>query len=287
MASPSHDDEDEELSDATIQSAIDELLPKVDLATTGVKKFRKLLSKHLGGMDLTSRTKFITAALTKAINDMEDNESDEEASSSEDEAPQKTVKKKKGGLQAPKELSPKLAKFLHASELSRPQIVKGLWDYIKEHDLQNPDNRKEILLDAKMKKVFGCDKFTMFSMNKYISHHCHPFPPLDLSSKSKKTPPKRKASSKDDKSGKKKQKGTQPPWRLSDALADVLGVDTCARPQVVSKLWDYIKANELQNPNDKREILCNDKLKKIFDNHQTVTMFSMNKFISKHLLEKV
>jgi upstream activation factor subunit UAF30 len=70
-------------------------------------------------------------------------------------------------------------------------------------------------------------------------------------------------------------------------LQDVVQVDVLPRPQVVSKLWEYIKANQLQNPSDKREILCDAKLKKIFQNKSKVTMFNMNQFLSNHLLEKV
>ncbi len=44
---------------------------------------------------------------------------------------------------------------------------------------------------------------------------------------------------------------------------------------------------ELKNPEDKREIMCDDMLQKIMDGNEKVTMFSMNKHITKHLIEKV
>jgi chromatin remodeling complex protein RSC6 len=46
-----------------------------------------------------------------------------------------------------------------------------VWDYIKSNNLQNPENKREILADDQLKKVFGKDKVTMFEMNKYISQH--------------------------------------------------------------------------------------------------------------------
>jgi upstream activation factor subunit UAF30 len=46
-----------------------------------------------------------------------------------------------------------------------------VWEYIKKHDLQNPENKREILADAHLKKVFGRDKVTMFEMNKYLAQH--------------------------------------------------------------------------------------------------------------------
>ncbi len=46
-----------------------------------------------------------------------------------------------------------------------------MWDYIRTHSLQNPENKREILADDKLKKVFGKDKATMFEMNKYLAQH--------------------------------------------------------------------------------------------------------------------
>lgn len=46
-----------------------------------------------------------------------------------------------------------------------------MWEYIKAHKLQNPDDGREILADDKLKKVFGKDKVTMFEMNKFLAQH--------------------------------------------------------------------------------------------------------------------
>lgn len=45
-------------------------------------------------------------------------------------------------------------------------VVKKLWDYIKSNNLQNPDNRREILCDDKLRALFNVDKVHMFTMNK-------------------------------------------------------------------------------------------------------------------------
>lgn len=62
-------------------------------------------------------------------------------------------------------LSAPLQEFLGAEELPRTQVVKMIWKYIKEYNLQNPEDRREILCDKKMEPIFG-KKMTMFSMNK-------------------------------------------------------------------------------------------------------------------------
>ncbi|VDC05655.1 unnamed protein product [Peniophora sp. CBMAI 1063] len=76
--------------------------------------------------------------------------------------------------------------------------------------------------------------------------------------------------------------GFQKPYQLSEPLAAVVGTDSAPRPTVVKLLWEHIKGHELQNPNDKREIMCDDALRAIFGKDK-VTMFSMNKELSAHL----
>jgi len=91
------------------------------------------------------------------------------------------------GLAQKKEISDELANFLRQGKMmARTMIVKELWIYIHAHNLQNPSDRREIILDRAMRNVFGCKTFTQFSMNKYISAHVHPFTPVDLTAKPKK-----------------------------------------------------------------------------------------------------
>ena len=73
------------------------------------------------------------------------------------------------------------------------------------------------------------------------------------------------------------------PMKPSPELAEVTGSGDIARSDVVSKMWDYIKKNNLQNPENKREILADDKLKAIFGGKDKVSMFEMNKHLSNHL----
>jgi upstream activation factor subunit UAF30 len=68
----------------------------------------------------------------------------------------------------------------------------------------------------------------------------------------------------------------------SEALADVIGAAAAARTEVVKKLWAYIKKHNLQNPKNKRNILADDKLAKVFGKKE-VTMFELASLIGKHL----
>ncbi len=72
------------------------------------------------------------------------------------------------------------------------------------------------------------------------------------------------------------------PMKPSPALAAVIGDKPLPRTEVTKKVWEYIKANKLQDAVNKRNINADAKLKEIFKKPQ-VTMFEMTKLISAHL----
>jgi upstream activation factor subunit UAF30 len=92
----------------------------------------------------------------------------------------------------------------------------------------------------------------------------------------------KKGSAGKDASGKKVNPALMKPLQPSKELAVVVGSDPLPRPEVVSKVWDYIKKNNLQNPANKREIKADEKLEKVFGK-KSVTMFEMNKHLAQHL----
>ncbi|MBA15498.1 SWIB/MDM2 domain-containing protein [Sphingosinithalassobacter portus] len=77
----------------------------------------------------------------------------------------------RGGIAKPVTPSPQLAEITGSAPLPRSEVVSKMWEYIKKHNLQNPENKREIIADAKLKPIFGRDKVTMFEMNKYLSNH--------------------------------------------------------------------------------------------------------------------
>lgn len=68
----------------------------------------------------------------------------------------------------------------------------------------------------------------------------------------------------------------------SAELAAVVGVEPLPRTEVTKRLWDYIKAENLQNPANRRNILCDAKLKAVMGKDE-VTMFEMTGLVGKHL----
>ena len=68
----------------------------------------------------------------------------------------------------------------------------------------------------------------------------------------------------------------------SAILAEIVGAKPLPRTQVVSKIWEYIKKHNLQNPKNKRNILADEKLAKLFGKKE-VTMFELAGIVGKHL----
>lgn len=79
-----------------------------------------------------------------------------------------------------------------------------------------------------------------------------------------------------------KNNALQKPVNLTPALEEVVGKGPMTRAQVTSKVWDYIKANGLQDSKDKRQINPDGKLGAVIGNSQ-ISMFKMTAAVSKHL----
>lgn len=73
------------------------------------------------------------------------------------------------------------------------------------------------------------------------------------------------------------------PMTISSDLAEVVGAGPMPRSEVVKKLWEYIKKNNLQDAANKRNINADANLKKVFGGKDTVSMFEMTKLVSAHL----
>jgi chromatin remodeling complex protein RSC6 len=69
----------------------------------------------------------------------------------------------------------------------------------------------------------------------------------------------------------------------SPQLAAVIGDKPVPRTEVVKKLWQYIKKNNLQDAKNRRAINADEKLKPVFGGKAQVSMFDMTKLVSQHL----
>jgi len=68
----------------------------------------------------------------------------------------------------------------------------------------------------------------------------------------------------------------------SPELAAIVGTQPLPRTEVTKRIWEYIKARDLQNPANKRNILCDERLKAVMGKDE-VTMFEMTSLVGQHL----
>ena len=82
---------------------------------------------------------------------------------------------------------------------------------------------------------------------------------------------------------KKARGGLAKPVTPSADLAKIIGNGPMTRAEVTKKVWDYIKANQLQDQQNKRQINADDTFRPIFGGKPQVSMFEMTKLVSNHL----
>jgi chromatin remodeling complex protein RSC6 len=73
------------------------------------------------------------------------------------------------------------------------------------------------------------------------------------------------------------------PMKISKELESVIGKGPLPRTEVTKKLWKYIKKHGLQDPKNKRNIVPDEKLAKVFGGKKAINMFDMTKKVNKHL----
>ncbi|CAH2053338.1 unnamed protein product [Thlaspi arvense] len=217
--------------------------------------------------------------------------------------PAKSVEKPKrkgggGGFTKVCSLSPKLQAFAGVVELARTEVVKMLWRYIKENNLQDPDDRRTIICDESLRSLFAVDSINMFQMSKQLSKHIWPLEDNAGESVGSSSPKNGKQKmetdgdtesdepNEEDKEQKKEGCGLLAPVPLSDALVKFLGngESSLSRADVVKRLWEYIKQNDLQDPADKRRVLCDEKLKELFE-VDSFEDISVSKLLTNHFIK--
>ncbi len=82
---------------------------------------------------------------------------------------------------------------------------------------------------------------------------------------------------------KKKNSAFMQPVEISDELKAVIGPGPMPRTEVIKKLWAYIKKNGCQDKKNKRNIIPDSNLAKVFGSSSPIDMFQMTKKVSKHL----
>lgn len=225
------------------------------------------------------------------------------------------------GLEKAVVLAEPLVEFFGDKVLARSQIPKRISTYAKLHSLQDPNDGRRIISDESLKKALSVDEFTFFTLPKLISGLVYKPEDCSeelqaiaqeceaklIEEKTKRveaaaeaaaeaeaagvtTPtPKRprkkqKAAANDDDPDAKPRKpnGLAKPMQLSEALVAVVGETQLPRSEVLKKLWGYIRENNLKDPDNAMQVICDDKLKAVFHGN-TVGNMAILKHLSAHM----
>lgn len=299
-------------TDHAIIARLQQLLKEVDLAVTTEKMLRKTLETEFS-CNLTEKKPLLKEEIKSylASQAAEEEDEEEEEEEQEEDAP---VKKKKTFHRFGVKLSDPMQAFLGMDTCPRPQVVKKLWEYIKANDLQDPKNRRNIILDDKLKTIFPGNSVNMLTMNKHLSKHCFTSDGYSsgeeeeggeekkkkaAAAASKKKKPAAKKGAATAASGSKKRKssststatGTGEPklngftkkCKLSEDMAAWMGSSSASRPEITKKMWAYVKEKGLQDPANKSVIVADGTLKKL-TGEDSFKGFSFAKYIKEHIL---
>lgn len=91
---------------------------------------------------------------------------------------------------------------------------------------------------------------------------------------------------KEEKKASKKQKKVQSGYKVSNELEAIIGTSSASRPEITKKVWDYIKKNNLQDEKNKRMIVPDANLEKIFNSKKPIDMMQLARYLSAHILDK-
>ncbi|KAI1761924.1 hypothetical protein GGR53DRAFT_522048 [Hypoxylon sp. FL1150] len=264
--------------EARYTEVIDGILATADLETVTRKKIRMGLETAIGGKDLADQKNAIKALIeerfdaissaappSSAIPQPESpppqsspkrqaNGHDEHSPDADDDTnggeikvsvapPRKKQRKEKS--EDTEDADAKLAALLQAQENQRPRATRG------GGKPKAPAKKKKAAPKKKSEKKVGPDDDS------------------DVAASEESGTKPRKAGG-----------GFQKPFTLSYPLAELCGEPQLSRPQVVKKLWEHIKGNDLQDPSDKRQIRCDDMMQAVFKQTR-VDMFQMNKLVTR------
>ncbi|KAM3701320.1 hypothetical protein ACJW30_05G161600 [Castanea mollissima] len=183
-----------------------------------------------------------------------------------------------GGLNKVCGVSPELQAVVGEPALPRTEIVKQLWAYIRKNNLQDPSNKRKIICDDALRVVFETDCTDMFKMNKLLAKHIIALEPTKESSQAKRLKVDVESTTES------VQRGSSPVV-ISEALAKFLGTGGREMPQseAITRVWEYIKANRLEDPLNSMVILCDAKLRDLLG-CESISALGIPEMITRHHL---
>ncbi|CAF2070619.1 uncharacterized protein LOC106437623 [Brassica napus] len=201
------------------------------------------------------------------------------ASLSVNQAPKERTKRKggPGGLTKVCRVSPELQVVVGEPALPRTEIVRQLWAYIRKNNLQDPSNKRKIICDDALRVVFETDCTDMFKMNKLLAKHILPLDPSKDSGQAKRAKAEVETQTTDPVS-------STSTVALSEPLAKFFGTDETEMKdeEVISRVWEYIKLNNLEDPVNTMAIQCDEKLRDLLG-CESISAIGVNEMLRGHM----
>ncbi|KAI1858499.1 uncharacterized protein JN550_012632 [Neoarthrinium moseri] len=254
---------------------IDGILATANLETISRKKIREGLESALGGKDLSDQKTAIKTLIEERFDAISTNPTDSSAPvlpHAKTESPKPSPKRQANGYGDDEVDDDGQADGDEIQVSIQPPKKKQR----KSEETEDADAKLAAMLQAQENRLGRSTrgggpkskpvKKKKATPRKKSSNKVRPEDDSDISGSEASGPKRRKAGG-----------GFQKPFNLSEPLTALL-----SRPQVVKKLWEHIKGNDLQDPRDKRQILCDEKMQAVFKQSK-VDMFQMNRLVGDHL----
>ncbi|KAK9084701.1 hypothetical protein Sjap_025112 [Stephania japonica] len=186
-----------------------------------------------------------------------------------------------GGLNKLCGVSPVLQAIVGEPALSRTQIVKQLWAYIRQNNLQDPNNKRRIICNDALRLVFETDCTDMFKMNKLLAKHIIPLEPSkELGSDSKRMKVETEPATEN-------AEAAPSTVIMSDTLAKFLGAGgkEIVQLEAVERVWEYIKVNNLEDPLNSMTVICDQKLQELLG-CESISKVGVSEMLARHFYKQ-
>jgi upstream activation factor subunit UAF30 len=190
-----------------------------------------------------------------------------------------------GGLNKVCRVSPELEVVVGEPALPRTEIVRQLWAYIRKNNLQDPSNKRKIICDDALRVVFETDCTDMFKMNKLLAKHILPLDPSKDSGQAKKA--KTEVETKTETTEPISSTAISSTVTLSEPLGKFFGTGETemADEEIIRRVWEYIKLNNLEDPVNPMAIQCDEKLRDLLG-CESISAVGINEMLRRHMYKQ-
>ncbi|CAA7046438.1 unnamed protein product [Microthlaspi erraticum] len=190
-----------------------------------------------------------------------------------------------GGLNKVCRVSPELQVVVGEPALPRTEIVRQLWAYIRKNNLQDPSNKRKIICDDALRVVFETDCTDMFKMNKLLAKHILPLDPSKDACQAKRA--KAEVEAKTETETETTTEPVSSTVALSEPLAKFFGTGEMEMTdeEIIRRVWEYIKLNNLEDPVNPMAIQCDEKLRDLLG-CESISAVGINEMLRRHMYKR-